>query len=245
MTAGAISSGKEFSGSRALVTGGAKRIGRAIALALAGRGADVALHYFRSEVDAASCAREIESRGQRAVILQADLSDPAQAAKLALDAVNLVGPIDILINSAATWPDREKARGSHGVLNESLFEWDQAMAVNARAPFFLIQALAPQMKQIGRGRIVNLLDRCISIPFKNRAAHTVSKTALLGVTKLAASSLQPEITVTGIELGPVVAPEEMDDPEQQKKRWIGMDRAVEGVIELLLRGTPGQILQIV
>src|SRR5687768_18119262 len=140
----------ELSGRRALVTGAGHRVGRAIALGLAARGMDVAVHYNASEQPARDTARSIESLGRRATIFQANLAECGAPAGLVHQVTTAMGPLDVVINSAAVM-----MRTPWDAVTES--EWDDMFALNLRAAFFVAQAAALSMRGRG-GVIVNIAD---------------------------------------------------------------------------------------
>lgn len=214
---------KPLVGHRALVTGGGKRVGRALALALAEWGSDVVVHYNSSRPSADAVCREIVAAGRNGVACQADLSIPAEVERLAREAEAAFGPLNYLINSASYYADGDQLVSKHSLLEETLEEWDYSLAVNARAPFFLTQLLAPKMAKQANASVVNIVDRSIGKPFLSRAAHTVSKSALVAVTKLAAASLAPEVRVNALELGAILPGDEMSESERSKVRWGGVD----------------------
>src|SRR5450759_1896151 len=139
-----------LSGKTVLITGGAVRIGRSLALAVAQAGADVVLHYGKSRKEAESLRREIEAGGRKAIILQADLSDAAQAAEL-ISRAREESPLFALVNNASVFEPI-------GWEDTSLEQWNRAMMVNLTAPFLLSQAFARSLEPEGCGRIVNLID---------------------------------------------------------------------------------------
>ena len=223
----------------ALITGGAVRLGRELALHLARRGFNVAIHYNRSTGPAESAAAEIRAMGQRAVLICADFRSP-DATEVVGAAVRLeFGHLDLLINSAGIWPEPAKASADRSIEKETVAGWDAAVAVGARAPFFLIQDLAPLLSEGSSrtgmaGQVINILDRSISAPFVDRAAHTVAKDALLAVTHLAAKTYSGRFRVNALELGSVLPQESMSEDERRRKRWLGIEpviRAVDWLID--------------
>jgi pteridine reductase len=139
-----------LNGKTILITGGALRIGRALALAVAQAGGDVVLHYGKSQKEAESLRAEIEAAGRNAFILQADLADPVQVAGL-ISRAREFAPLFALVNNASVFK-------SLGWEDTSLEDWNQTMMVNFTAPFLLSQAFARSLEPEGNGRIVNLLD---------------------------------------------------------------------------------------
>ena len=198
----------------ALVTGGAQRLGRAIALALAGEGASIALHYGTSAGAARQTAAEIAALGVEVETFQADLADPSHIAGL-IDAVAArFGRLDVLVNSAASF--RKQTFG-----DISADDWDRVMAVNLRAPFLLSQAAARLMRSGERDApalIANIADLSGIHPWAGYAHHAVSKAGLIHLTKIAARELAPEIRVNAVVPGPVLPPPGVDEasPEWQQ-----------------------------
>lgn len=199
---------KPLSGSTALVTGGAVRVGRAISQALAREGAQVIVHYNSSEGPAESLVREIEASGGKAARIPADLSDISEVQRLAEEAETLLGPIDILINNASTFPPEELATVTPEL-------WDQTIATNLRAPFFLTQIVGGKMKSRGSGVIINMADLAGLQAWSGYAAHGISKAGLIHLTKVAARALAPEVRVAGIAPGTVMPPEDLPEREIQ------------------------------
>jgi pteridine reductase len=185
-----------LSGRTAVVTGGAVRLGRAIALGLAARGADIALHYHSSEPAALRTAEEIRALGRRCLPVAADLQNPASPAKIMEAAGAFFGKVDILINSAAIF--------EQGALAETTPElWEKTIAVNLRAPFFLCQAFAAQTKS---GDILNLADATADRSGVNYLAYSLTKAALVALTRSLAKSLAPGIRVNAIAPGAILPP---------------------------------------
>lgn len=186
----------------ALVTGGAVRVGRAIARALAEDGYAVVVHYNASSDAAETLVREIEEAGGKAAAIGADLADAAAVERLAGEAVAAFGGVDVLVNNASVFP-------AEGLEETDAALFDHTIAVNLRAPFLLMRHLAPALRA-RRGCVVNLGDLAGVQSWKGYAAHGVSKAGLLHLTRVAARSLAPEVRVNAIAPGTVLPPEEMD-----------------------------------
>lgn len=201
-----------LSGSVALVTGGAQRLGRAIALALAREGTSISLHYGASAGAAHQTAAEIAALGVEVEPFQADLADPAQITGL-IDALEArFGRLDVLVNSAASFQKQSFAEITAD-------DWDRVLAVNLRAPFLLSQAAARLMRSAGRDApalIVNLADLSGVHAWKGYAHHAVSKAGLIHLTKVAARELAPDVRVNAIVPGPILPPPGVDETSQ---RW--------------------------
>lgn len=185
---------------RALVTGGAVRVGRAISTALARAGYDVLVHYHSSEAAAEDAVSELRASGARAVAARADLADPPQIA-VPFDAVEAAfGGLDLLVNNAAIFP-------RHEPLEASPEDWDRVFALNARAAFLCCQEAAKRMES---GAIVNILDTGASQAWPAYVPYVASKAALASVTRGLAAALAPRIRVNGVAPGPVLLPEGAD-----------------------------------
>jgi NAD(P)-dependent dehydrogenase (short-subunit alcohol dehydrogenase family) len=185
-----------LSGRTALVTGAGRRLGKAVATALADAGADVVVHYHRSAEEAAAVASRIASAGRRAWTLQADLADPAAAASLMARAVAAAGGVDILVNSASVF-------GPSTVLDFTPQELAANVQVNAMAPLQLCRAFAAQQRP---GDIVNFLDARVADYDKAHAAYHLSKRMLLAVTRMLALELAPRVKVNAVAPGLILPP---------------------------------------
>ena len=192
----------------ALVTGGAKRLGRAIALALAGAGFDVALHYGESAEEAEDAAVAIRRTGRRAATLQADLTREAEVTPLVGAASAALGgaTLGVLVNNASvferdSWHDATRAG------------WDAHLEPNLRAPFVLAQQFAKALPQTAEGVIVNMLDQRVWSITPHFVSYTVSKAGLWALTQSLALALAPRIRVNGIGPGPAL-PSTRQTPEQ-------------------------------
>jgi len=182
----------------ALVTGGAVRIGRAIALRLASEGYDVAIHVHRLDADADVTRAEIEALGARAVILPAELSDPQAVAGLMPAANAQLGIVSLLINNASEFhPD--------AVGNLDAAQWDRHFAVNLRAPVFLAEALAGQLGEQRTGCVINLIDQRVLKPTPHYLSYSLTKNALWAATKMLAQGLAPRVRVNAVAPGPTLA----------------------------------------
>jgi pteridine reductase len=189
----------------ALVTGGAVRVGRAISSALAEDGYRLVIHYNSSSGPADELVDEIRSAGGKAVAIGADLADADAVRRLASEAVDAFGGIDLLVNNASVFPAERLEE-----TDEAL--WDHTMAVNLRAPFFLIRHLAQTLRE-RRGVVINMADLAGIQTWAAYAAHGISKAGVIHLTRVAARSLAPEVRVNGIAPGTVLPPESMSDEE--------------------------------
>jgi len=181
----------------ALVTGGARRIGREIALSLAADGWAVAVHYHGSAGAAGEVVAEIEALGGKAVALAADLASEASVATLIPRAAAALGPLGCLVNNASVF-EHDSARGA------TRASWDAHMEVNLRAPFLLIQMFAEQLPPEAAGAVVNMLDQRVWNPTPYFISYTLSKMGLWTLTQTLALALAPRIRVNGIGPGPTL-----------------------------------------
>lgn len=192
---------------RALVTGAGRRLGRSMALYLAERGYDVAVHYASSEVQANEVVGEITAMGQRAVAIKADLLDlDAMEGLLPAAASALGGPITCLVNNASIFEYDNLTCATR----ES---WDRHVNSNLRAPFVLSQAMADQGlaaeedtagEQVAKGLIVNMLDQRVRKLTPEFMTYTLAKMGLWTLTQTAAQALAPDIRVNAIGPGPTL-----------------------------------------
>jgi pteridine reductase len=198
----------ELRGRVALVTGAGRRLGRAMASALAGRGMMIAIHHHASSRGAYELKQEILDAGGRAACFDADLTDAAAARALPQRVVEELGRLDVLVNSAA-------------VMHRLSFEettpeqWDAIQNLNLRAVFFCTQGATPALRA-SRGRVVNLADLAGLEPWRGFAAHSVSKAGVVMLTKVLALSLAPDVTVNAIAPGAVLVPDEYDAEERER-----------------------------
>jgi NAD(P)-dependent dehydrogenase (short-subunit alcohol dehydrogenase family) len=192
---------------RALVTGAGKRLGRAMALYLAGRGFDVAVHYAGSAESASETVAGIEAAGRRGVALQADLLDLDAAEALVPRAVEaLGGPLSVLVNNASIF--------EHDTIHTATREsWDRHIGSNLRAPFTLTQSFAAQAARgarddagepIAQGMVVNLIDQRVLKLTPEFMTYTIAKMGLWAFTRTAAQALAPDIRVNAIGPGPTM-----------------------------------------
>ena len=186
----------DLSGKVSLVTGGAVRLGRAMAISLARCGADVVIHYRNSSDAAFDVQKEIESMGQRAYVVQADLVNEAACRKTICKAVADAGRLDVLINNAAVF-------NKHTLLDSSEDNVISEFWPNLFAPLFLIRAFASTCKQ---GRIVNMLDRRITTHDSTCVPYMLAKKGLEELTRLAALELAPNFSVNAIAPGNLLPP---------------------------------------
>ena len=233
-----------MSGNRlVLITGGALRIGRSLALAAARSENDVVIHYNQSQSEAEIVRAEIEKLGRKAIILQADLADPAQVDTL-IPRILEYGSLYGLVNNASVFAplDWESSR---------LEDWNHTLMVNLMAPFLLSQAFARTLRPGEKGRIINLLDWRAMRPGPDHLPYTISKAALAALTQSLAAALAPQINVNGLALGAVLPPVDGNkDPNILDKvpagRWASLEE-VGQALNFLLDGpayVTGEILYV-
>ncbi len=189
----------DLHGKVTLVTGGAVRVGKAIALALADAGADIAFSYNSSAEAAVETAAEIAARGRQAFYCRADVGQVADVQALVEAAVAHYGRLDVLVNSASLW-----LRTPFTELNEA--DWDRVYNIMVKGTAFCSQAAAPHLAAHGDGAIVNIIDLSAYVPFPNFMAHSAGKAALLNLTYSLALELAPAVRVNAVAPGPVLPP---------------------------------------
>ena len=182
-------------GQVALVTGGAKRIGRAVALRLAREGADVVVHYNRSKSEADATVAEIQGLGRKSVALQADLRNLSQIQRMFLETSGNLGRLDILVNNAASFLPARLEDTSEEI-------WDASVDTNLKAPFFCVQSAAPMLKKSG-GVVINFADIGGILPWPAYIPHCASKAGVIMLTKCLAKALAPEVRVNAIAPGTI------------------------------------------
>ncbi len=195
----------------ALITGAAKRVGRAIALELARAGCDIAIHYRGSAEAAAALAREIERLGRRAALVGADLGDEEAVEAIVPRATEALGAVDVLVNNASLF-ERDEA------LTVTREGWDRQLAINLRAPFVLMQQLARLLPTERQGSIVNILDQRVWNLTPHFVSYTVSKAGLWTLTQTMALALAPRIRVNAVGPGPIL-PNERQTAEHFRLHW--------------------------
>ena len=194
----------------ALITGSAKRVGKALALGLAKEGCNIVIHYGRSEEEAAETVAEIKTLGAEAWAFSADLGDEAAVKTVIPKALDLAGRLDILVNSASIFPPEDFLRATSD-------SWNDNLMVNLKAPFLLSQAFAQQLPQDRQGKIINLLDSDSSRPKNHHFSYTISKYGLEGLTLAMAHALaKRNIQVNGIALGAILPNVNEQDTDQAK-----------------------------
>tara|TARA_B100000315_G_C14589931_1_gene595205 strand:- start:1383 stop:2033 length:651 start_codon:yes stop_codon:yes gene_type:complete len=182
----------------ALITGAAKRIGKAIALHLAKKGFDIALHYFKSKIEAKKTQKEIQKHGVKCEIFKADLSNSKDIEKLLPSVLKKFKNVDLLVNNASAW---EKADIKHTNMNLML----RNNFTNYVAPFYLTTDFAKRCK---KGMIINMLDKKPVTDYPDRVSYIIPKKSMEPFIKYAAKELSPKIQVNGIQLKNILDPGE-------------------------------------
>ncbi len=220
-------------GKVALITGGAHRVGKALTLAFARAGASVIIHYNTSADAARATEVEARARGVDALIVQADLVQPAQVKAMVDAAVARFRTIDILVNSASPFDQTPFP-------TDDTSSWRRVIDGLINGSFYVTNAIAPLMLQQQRGAIVNIADMLALVPRKNFAAHGVGKSALVAMTRQFALELAPHVRVNAIVPGPVLPPPNYP-PERVAliasrtvlKRWGTPDDVADAVLYLV------------
>lgn len=206
---------------KALVTGAAHRLGREMALYLARRGHDVAIHYARSDMAARQLQADIMAMGRKAVCVQADLLKEDALHSVVTDAARgLDGPLSVLVNNASIFED-------DSVANATRESWDRHMMTNLRAPFVLTQAFAAQCppaltdaagEPVASGLVVNMIDQKVRKLTPQHMTYSIAKMGLWAFTRMAAQELGPQIRVNAIGPGPTLQAADQSQGEYQHSR---------------------------
>jgi NAD(P)-dependent dehydrogenase (short-subunit alcohol dehydrogenase family) len=227
----------------ALVTGGARRIGRAIVLALARRGHDVAIHHRESKDDAEAVASEVRALGCRSIVVAADLTDEAAVRALVPAATAALGPLSVLVNNASVFEDDRV-----GALSRET--WDRHIETNLRAPLVLAEAFATQAPD--GSAIVNLLDQRVLKPDPRFVSYAISRNGLWWATRTLAQALAPRIRVNGVGPGPTLKSIHQSDADFQAEaaavplgHGASPDEIAEAVLYLVqARSVTGQMIAV-
>jgi NAD(P)-dependent dehydrogenase (short-subunit alcohol dehydrogenase family) len=198
----------------ALVTGGAKRIGKSIALRLAENGWSVAIHYRKSAAKAEAVAAEVRLRGGRAMTVAADLGNEAEVQGIIPHVTAGLGPLTLLVNNASVF-EMDKAD------TVTRASWDKHLEANLRAPFVLSQDFARQLPEGEQGNIVNLLDQRVWKLTPYFISYTVAKMGLWTLTRTLALAYAPRIRVNGIGPGPT-----LPSPRQTEEQFAAQSAAM-------------------
>lgn len=220
----------------ALITG-TRRIGSAVGVELARRGADIALGYNRSRQEAEAAASQIRSLGRKALPLQGDVSKAAEVRNLVSRVVSEFGRVDVLVNMASVY----RAQPFEETTEQ---EWDDNLNVNLKSAFLCAQAVVPIMRGNGGGRIINFADWIAASRrprYKGFVPYYVSKAGVIGLTEVLALELAPhQILVNAIAPGPILAPPDLTEEEDREVRkatplgrWGGEIEIAKAVISLI------------
>lgn len=188
-----------------MVTGAGHRVGRAIAVALGGRGMRVAVHYNATADGARETAKHVEAAGGQASLFSSDLTKAESAAELIADVTAKMGGLDVLVNSAAVM-----LRTPFGEVTPK--QWHDVMSLNLKAPFFLAQAAAPHLKK-ARGVIVNIADLAAFETWPGYIPHGLSKSGMVYLTRALARVMAPEVRVGGVAPGTVLLPDNFSEKD--------------------------------
>ena len=217
-------------GRAALVTGGAKRIGRAIAFALAHRRADVIISYQHSRAEAQRTVEELTELGVRAAAIRADVSRARDAQRLVAEARRRLGRLDVLVNNASIFE-----RTPFASLTER--GWDRHLDTNLKGPFLCALHAGRIMRRQRSGKIINLADWAGERPYADYLPYCVSKAGVIGLTKALARELAPHVQVVAIAPGPILPPARMSRAEHDRavrrvplKRWGSPDDVANAVL---------------
>jgi len=190
----------------ALVTGGAKRIGRSIIEKFAAEGADIAINYASSKLDAESLAADVRKLGRRALAIPANVSIKKEVQQMFQKIEGEFSRLDILVNNAGMFSAAD-------FLDLTEEQWDAIMSTNLKAQFLCAQAAAPLLKRSGRGRIINISSLGGMLPWPKFTHYCVSKAGVIMLTKCMARALAPEILVNSVAPGTIQFPGEGPDDD--------------------------------
>lgn len=203
----------KLSGRKALVTGGAQRIGRALCEALADKGCDVVVHYHRSALPAAELAVSLRAKGVQAYTVQGRFSDQEHIERVLAEAWKAAGGLDILVNNASVFH-------RHSLIEADEAVWMAEWQVNTLAPILLTRAFARARAAVpGPGRVINLLDRRVFGVEAGCLPYLLSKKMLADFTRAAAVELGPAVTVNGVAPGAILRP--VGETDSGSTEWAG------------------------
>ena len=229
----------------ALVTGGAKRIGRSIVERLAREGYSVAIHCHRSVKEAEALAGEVRRGGSEATVIAADLADPIAVERIVPETLQALGPVTLLVNNASEFqPDEAETL--------TLDRWDRHFAVNLRTPAFLARDFARQLPEGAEGCIVNIVDQRVWKPTPQFFSYTLTKAALFTATQTLAQALAPRIRVNAVGPGPTLTGERQapeDFAKQSAAVLLGRGGSPEEIAEAVVylaraRSVTGQMIAV-
>lgn len=220
----------------ALVTGGARRVGQTIALALAKHHAHVVISYRTSTQDARTTLEKLSAYGIRAEAIRADVSKAADVRKLITRIEQRFGRLDVLVNNAAVFE-----RTPFATLTER--DWDRHLNTNLKGPFLCALVASQLMRRRGEGKIINIADWAGERPYRDYLPYCVSKGGVIALTKALAKELAPAIQVVAIAPGPMLPPRDMSRLERRRvikqvplKRW-GSPEDIANAVIFVIEGT--------
>lgn len=217
----------QLAGTTAVVTGGARRVGRHVARRLAERGANIVINYRTSAAEAKELVRELAGTGIRALAVRADVST-AKGVQSVLDAaVDAFGSVEVLVNNASVYE-----RTPIGTL--TLDDWDESIAVNLMGSVYGAWKFGLHMRDKGRGKIINMADWAVERPYRDYAPYFVAKGGIVALTRVMAKELAPHVHVNAIAPGPILLPE---------KTSAATVRAIKKAVPLGRLGHPEDIAQ--
>ena len=220
-------------GKTALVTGGAHRVGKAIAMTLAQAGANVVINYYSSDTAAPESILVFAALGVGGLAVQADVGDLEQVRALVAAAADRFGAVDILVNSASIWQKTPLPMGDFA-------DWHRVLGLLVHGSMYCADAVAPMMQEQGEGAIVSIVDLAAWKPFSGYVAHSVGKAGLLALTRSLALELAPAVSVNAVAPGPVLPPPDYSEEQiariarrTLKGRW-GKAQDVAGAVRFLV-----------
>lgn len=199
-----------LTGKVVLVTGGAKRVGKAIVQAFAARGCKLVVHYHTSEEEAEQTIQELLANGQEALAIRADITQEAEVIQMVETAITRFGRIDVLVNNAAVFFRTP-------IETLSVEEWEQILDVNLTGTFFCAQHIGLRMREWGWGHIINIADVAGQRPWADYIPYSVSKACVITLTQGLALELAPQVMVNAIVPGPVLFQEDTPEPVRQRE----------------------------
>lgn len=226
----------KLKGKTALVTGGAKRLGKELALALASRGCNVAITYRGSIREADETVSALRKKKVKAAAFRVDQRSGPQVRETVRQVVKTFGRIDILVNNASSFYPAPWEKVTDEV-------WDESLGTNLSGPWFFSQAVGPRMKRQGAGKIINVSDVAVASPWTDYLPYTVAKGGIVTLTLGLAKALAPQVQVNALAPGPILPPPGLSAAQKQKaagatllKRWGGAAAIVSAALYLLEGG---------
>jgi NAD(P)-dependent dehydrogenase (short-subunit alcohol dehydrogenase family) len=201
----------DLNGKVALVTGGAKRLGKTIVHALAERGCQLVVHYHTSQTEAEETLNELHASGHEAIVLQADITKEADVENMIKQAVERFGRIDVLVNNAAVFYRTP-------IDTVTFDDWEQIINVNLTGTFLCAHKIGLRMREWGWGHIINMADGAGQRPWADYIPYSVSKACVLTFSQGLAMELAPKVMVNAVVPGPMLFQD--DTPEEVQQREI-------------------------